>query len=82
MHSHTSRPIDQLTNGNASLLACTTATAAVGSRLYKLFGGRNWKRNTATTALLFPGAVFTIFWALNITMWFEASTLLISQLMQ
>jgi Endomembrane protein 70 len=43
------------------------------TRLYKLFGGRNWKRNTATTALLFPGAVFSIFWALNITMWFEAS---------
>ncbi|KAG5190363.1 putative endomembrane protein 70 [Tribonema minus] len=44
------------------------------ARLYKLLGGRNWKRNTGLTAVLFPGTVFMIFWALNITMWIEGAS--------
>jgi Endomembrane protein 70 len=49
-------------------------------RLYKLLGGRNWRRNTFLTAVLFPGTVFAIFWTLNITMWWEVRIMMMLNL--
>jgi transmembrane 9 superfamily protein 2/4 len=35
------------------------------SRLYKMFRGTDFKKNTLVTAFLFPGAIFSIFMILN-----------------
>jgi transmembrane 9 superfamily protein 2/4 len=37
----------------------------VSARLYKMFGGENWRSNMIMTAFLFPGFVFSIFLILN-----------------
>jgi transmembrane 9 superfamily protein 2/4 len=36
------------------------------ARLYKLFNGKEWKRSTLLTASFYPGAIFTIYFVLNI----------------
>merc|ERR1712072_1353389 len=36
------------------------------SRLYKMFQGKAWKRNTLLTSLLYPGVMFLIFFVLNL----------------
>ena len=36
------------------------------ARLYKLFGGKNWKRNTLGTAVAFPGCLVFLFIVLDI----------------
>lgn len=36
------------------------------ARLYKLFGGKDWRRNTILTATVFPGVIFALFSVLNI----------------
>ncbi|KAK2739199.1 hypothetical protein FQN57_006642 [Myotisia sp. PD_48] len=43
-------------------------------RLYKTFGGQNWRRNTLITALLFPGLVFANVFVLNLFVWAQASS--------
>ncbi|CAL5048973.1 unnamed protein product [Urochloa decumbens] len=43
-------------------------------RLYKMFRGSEWKKVAIKTALMFPGAVFIIFFALNILLWVEKSS--------
>ncbi|RKO92027.1 hypothetical protein BDK51DRAFT_30227, partial [Blyttiomyces helicus] len=35
------------------------------ARMYKMFGGENWKRNVTLTAFLFPGFIFLSFVILN-----------------
>ncbi|KAL8721072.1 MAG: hypothetical protein Q9225_002183 [Loekoesia sp. 1 TL-2023] len=44
------------------------------ARLYKTFGGMNWRRNTLMTALLFPGLLFTTIFILNLFVWAQASS--------
>eukprot|EP01041_Mallomonas_annulata_P006757 gene6757-13699_t len=44
------------------------------SCIYKMFRGTDWKQNTLTTAFLFPGTVFSIFFVLNLALWSEGST--------
>eukprot|EP00250_Pteridium_aquilinum_P014741 c22170_g2_i1 orf=115-1797(+) len=44
------------------------------ARLYKMFKGAEWKRNTLKTAFLFPGVTFTIFFILNALIWGEKSS--------
>lgn len=46
----------------------TTGSVAgyCSSRLYKLFGGKNWKKSTLLTATLFPGVIFGLFAVLNV----------------
>ena len=39
------------------------------SRCYKMFKGKRWQLNTTLTALLFPGAMFTMFFMLNLFVW-------------
>jgi len=44
------------------------------TRVYKMFGLVEWKRNTLHTALFFPGLVFCIFFVLNLLVWGEKSS--------
>ncbi|KAI9727425.1 MAG: hypothetical protein M1834_008431 [Cirrosporium novae-zelandiae] len=43
-------------------------------RIYKTFGGVNWRKNTLMTALLFPGLLFTTIFILNLFVWAQASS--------
>ena len=43
-------------------------------RIYKTFKGTDWRRNTVITALLFPGALFSSLFILNLFVWAQASS--------
>lgn len=43
-------------------------------RVYKTFGGLNWRKNTLITALLFPGLLFALIFILNLFVWAQASS--------
>eukprot|EP00911_Craspedida_sp_UC1_P002711 UC1_evm1s1990 len=45
-----------------------------GARLYKTLKGSNWKRAGLTTAILYPGLVLGIGFALNLLIWEKASS--------
>lgn len=44
------------------------------ARIFKMFKGTEWKKNTLKTAFLFPGVVFCIFFFLNCLIWGEKSS--------
>lgn len=44
------------------------------ARLYKMWGGVDWKTTTLLTALLFPGVVFSTFFLLNLFIWYTGSS--------
>lgn len=44
------------------------------ARLYKMFKGMEWKRNTLKTAFMFPGILFAVFFVLNALIWGEQSS--------
>ena len=44
------------------------------ARLYKMFKGSEWKKNTLKTAFLFPGVAFALFFVLNTLIWGEKSS--------
>ncbi|XP_020583677.1 transmembrane 9 superfamily member 7-like [Phalaenopsis equestris] len=44
------------------------------ARLYKMFKGIEWKKNTVNTALVFPAIVFFVFFVLNALIWGEKSS--------
>lgn len=46
----------------------------VSSRVYKTFGGENWKFNIAMTPVLVPGIVFSTFFLLNLFVWAKGSS--------
>lgn len=46
----------------------------VSARAYKTYGGENWKLNIALTPILVPGFVFSIFFLLNLFVWFKGSS--------
>jgi transmembrane 9 superfamily protein 2/4 len=46
----------------------------VSTRMYKMFGLTDWKRNTVTTALFFPGVTFSTFFVLNLFVWGQKSS--------
>lgn len=48
------------------------------ARVYKMFGGEKWKRNTVGTALFFPGLCFGVFFAINLSLYFEDSSAAVS----
>ncbi|KAK7597854.1 hypothetical protein V9T40_010079 [Parthenolecanium corni] len=50
------------------------AAGYVSARIYKSFGGENWKTNILLTASLCPGIIFTIFFLLNLLLWAEESS--------
>ncbi|KAF8406891.1 hypothetical protein HHK36_006012 [Tetracentron sinense] len=44
------------------------------ARLYKMFNGMDWKKNTLKTAFMFPSILFAIFFVLNALIWGEKSS--------
>ena len=44
------------------------------TRIYKMFGLTEWKRNTLITSLFFPGVIFTVFFVLNLFVWAQKSS--------
>lgn len=44
------------------------------SRLYKTFNGKDWRRHTLMTSLLFPGLLFSTIFVLNLFVWAQASS--------
>lgn len=44
------------------------------ARMYKTFNGPDWRRNALVTALLFPGALFTSMFILNLFVWAQSSS--------
>ncbi|KAK3390520.1 endomembrane protein 70 [Podospora didyma] len=44
------------------------------ARIFKTFGGQDWRRNTIVTAVLFPGLLFAIVFVLNLFVWAQASS--------
>ena len=43
-------------------------------RVYKTFGGVNWRKNTLMTALLIPGMLFSTTFCLNLLVWAQGSS--------
>lgn len=43
-------------------------------RVYKTFGGLNWRKNALITGLLFPGLLFCLIFILNLFVWAQASS--------
>merc|ERR1740121_1411666 len=44
------------------------------ARMYKVFGGDDWKMATLLTAFLYPGITFVIFFVLNLLIWGQKSS--------
>merc|ERR1719440_691130 len=44
------------------------------ARLYKVFGGEDWKMATLLTAFLYPGVFFVVFFILNLFIWGQKSS--------
>jgi len=51
-----------------------TPAGFVSSRIYKMFGGEQWKSNVMATAFLVPSVVFAIFFVLNLILWSKQSS--------
>jgi transmembrane 9 superfamily protein 2/4 len=43
-------------------------------RVYRTFGGTNWKRNVVVTGTLVPGLIFAMIFVLNLFVWGQASS--------
>lgn len=50
----------------------------VSSRIFKFFGGKNWKLSTMATAVFFPGVIMSMFLCLNIFLAFYGSAKTVS----
>jgi len=46
----------------------------VSARIYKMFGGKQWKQTMLMTAFLYPGTAFTIFFIVNLFIWRSGSS--------
>ncbi|CAF3441648.1 unnamed protein product [Rotaria socialis] len=51
-----------------------TPAGYTSARFYRMFGGKNWKKNVWMTAIVCPGAIFSIFLILNIVLWANGSS--------
>ncbi|KAH8010081.1 hypothetical protein HPB51_024756 [Rhipicephalus microplus] len=51
-----------------------TPAGYVSARIYKSFGGEQWKLNVLLTALVCPGVVFSLFFVLNLLLWAKESS--------
>ena len=62
---------------SAALLLFTLMGYVAGyasTRVYKMFGMTNWKRNALLTATFFPAIIFSLFFILNLVIWGEKSS--------
>jgi len=46
----------------------------VSARLYKMFGGKQWRQSLWLTAVLYPGTVFGVFFVVNLFIWQAGSS--------
>lgn len=46
----------------------------VSARMYKMFGQKDWKKNTFLTAMLFQGVVFALMFFVNLFVWQSGSS--------
>lgn len=53
---------------------CASFGGYWSARLYKMMGGKLWRRNTLLTAFLYPGVVFTVFFVVNLFVWSAGSS--------
>ena len=51
-----------------------TFSGYFSARVYKTFGGSNWRHNAIVTATLIPGLLFTTVFILNLFVWAQASS--------
>jgi transmembrane 9 superfamily protein 2/4 len=64
-----------LLTGLLVLVVLMGATAGyAGTRVYKMFKGTAWKRQTLFNALLIPGIIIAIFFIINLFVWAARST--------
>jgi transmembrane 9 superfamily member 2/4 len=67
-----------LLTGFIVLFMCMGSFAGYASaRLYKMFRGKAWKRNTTLTAFAFPGTIYAVAFVLNLLVWAKRSSLAI-----
>ena len=55
-------------------VSCASFAGFWSARLYKMMGGKLWRRNTLLTALLYPGFVFAVFFVVNLFVWSAGSS--------
>lgn len=60
--------------GIALFLVAGAFSGHFSARIYKTFGGSQWKHNAITTAMLFPGLLFATTFILNLFVWAQASS--------
>jgi len=46
----------------------------VSARIYKMFRGEDWRTTTLLAGLVFPGVAFSIFFGLNLLLWYYGSS--------
>jgi len=64
-----------LINSGLVLFIFTSQLAGyIASRLYKMFGGKHWKKAILLSALGFPGVAFVVFFSVNLMLWMEESS--------
>ncbi|CAF3792833.1 unnamed protein product, partial [Rotaria sordida] len=51
-----------------------TPAGYTSARLYKMFGGANWKKIALTTAITCPSLIFVILFVLNLVLWLNVSS--------
>ncbi|KAF7191062.1 Transmembrane 9 superfamily member 7 [Pseudocercospora fuligena] len=60
--------------GFALFIIAGSFSGYFSARVYKTFGGSNWKHNAVVTATLFPGLLFLTIFILNLFVWAQASS--------
>ncbi|KAF4550736.1 Endomembrane protein 70-like protein 1 [Elsinoe fawcettii] len=60
--------------GSALFVLAGLFSGYFSARVYKTFGGANWRKNSIVTATLFPGLVFAMIFILNLFVWAQASS--------
>ncbi|KXT09699.1 hypothetical protein AC579_8949 [Pseudocercospora musae] len=60
--------------GFALFIIAGSFSGYFSARIYKTFGGSNWKHNAVVTATLFPGLLFLTIFILNLFVWAQASS--------
>ncbi|PSK51810.1 hypothetical protein B9Z65_3077 [Elsinoe australis] len=60
--------------GTALFVVAGLFSGYYSARVYKTFGGMNWRKNCIVTATLFPGLMFATIFILNLFVWAQASS--------
>ncbi|KAF2222553.1 hypothetical protein BDZ85DRAFT_237986 [Elsinoe ampelina] len=60
--------------GSALFVVAGLFSGYFSARVYKTFGGTNWRKNSIVTATLFPGLMFATVFILNLFVWAQASS--------